>query len=140
MTGAPPLLVSSFPLKVSQQSLRVANQRKSHNSELSFSIIHKLLGIITSFPVEDKNFYVVCFLLIFGPMGTTWEGGRPNRWRHSHTMGMGREIQNTRLQRGVEFPEAFVHSKNFLRPTGFTMFRVIFSKRELLPIYCQPPR
>ena len=75
MTGAPPLLVSSFPLKVSQQSLRVANQRKSHNSELSFSIILKPLGIITSFPVEDKNFYVVCFLLIFGPMGITWEGG-----------------------------------------------------------------
>ena len=60
---------------MSQQSLRIANQRKSHNSELRFSIIHKLLGIITSFPVEDKNFYVVCFLLIFGPMGITWEGG-----------------------------------------------------------------
>ena len=140
LTGAPPLLVSSFPLKVSQQSLSIDNQRKSQNLELSFSIIHRLLGIITSLPVEDKNFYVVYFLLIFGPMGITWEGGRPNRWRHSHTMGMGREIQNTRLQRGVEFPEAFVHSKNFLRPTGFTMFRVIFSKRELLPIYCQPPR
>ena len=100
LTGAPPLLVSSFPLKVSQQSLRVANQRKSHNLELSFSIIHKLLGIITSFPVEDKNFYVVCFLLIFGPMGITWEGGRPNRWRHSHTMGLGREIQKTASKRG----------------------------------------
>ena len=75
LTGAPPLLVSSFPLKVSQQSLRVANQRKSHNLDLGFSIIHKLFGIKTSFPVEDKNFYVVCFLLIFGPMGITWEGG-----------------------------------------------------------------
>ena len=93
LTGAPPLLVSSFPLKVSQQSLRVANQRKSHNLDLGFSIIHKLLGIKTSFPVEDKNFYVVCFLLIFGPMGITWEGGRPNRWRHSHTMGLSREIR-----------------------------------------------
>ena len=140
LTGAPPLLVSSFPLKVSQQSLRIANQCKSHNSELRFCIKLKPSWNHYILPVEDKNFYVVCFLLIFGPMGTTWEGGRPNRWRHSHTMGMGREIQNTRLQRGVEFPEAFVHSKNFLRPKGFTMFRVIFSKRELLPIYCQPPR
>ena len=103
MTGAPPLLVSSFPLKVSQQSLRVANQRKSHNSELSFSIILKPLGIITSFPVEDKNFLRSLLLVDIWANGNNLGGGEAKSVAPLSYYGPESGNTKKRLQRGDKF-------------------------------------
>ena len=103
MTGAPPLLVSSFPLKVSQQSLRVANQRKSHNSALSFSIILKLLGIITSFLVEDKNFLRSLLLVDIWANGNNLGGGGGQIGGATLILWAWTGKYKKRLQRGGKF-------------------------------------